>query len=58
MRLSRHWLQLASLLDCRDDVLARAEDRDGRYDWVNRVFLVSYSLDGRRDGGRSSCCET
>jgi AraC-like DNA-binding protein len=50
MRLSRQWLQLAALFDCLDDVQAWAKDRDGRYGWVNRAFLVSYSLDDRRDG--------
>jgi AraC-like DNA-binding protein len=38
------------LFDCLDDVQAWAKDRDGRYGWVNRAFLVSYSLDGRRGG--------
>jgi AraC-like DNA-binding protein len=46
----RHCLQLAALFDCLDDVLAWVKDRDGRYDWVNRAFLVNYSLDGRHDG--------
>jgi AraC-like DNA-binding protein len=50
MRLPRHWLQLAALFDCLDDVLAWAKDRDGRYGWVNRAFLVNDSLDGRREG--------
>jgi AraC-like DNA-binding protein len=50
MRLPRDWLQLAVLFDCLDDVLAWAKDRDGRYGWVNRAFLVNYSLDALRDG--------
>ncbi len=50
MKLPRHWLQLAALFDHLDDVLAWAKDRDGRYGWVNRAFLVNYSLDGRRVG--------
>ena len=50
MRLPRPWLQWAALFDCLDDVLAWAKDRDGRYGWVNRAFLINYSLDGRRDG--------
>ena len=49
MRLPRSWAQWAALFDCLDDVLAWAKDRDGRYVWVNRAFLVNYSLDGRRD---------
>jgi len=50
MRLPGPWLQFAALFDCLDDVLAWAKDRDGRYGWVNRAFLLSYSLDARRDG--------
>jgi AraC-like DNA-binding protein len=38
-------LQLAALLDCLQDVLAWVKDRDGRYRWVNRAFLISYDLD-------------
>jgi hypothetical protein len=45
----RYRLQLAALLDCLDDVLAWAKDRDGRYNWVNRAFLVNYSLAAGRD---------
>jgi AraC-like DNA-binding protein len=43
-------LQLAPLLDCLQDVLAWVKDRDGRYCWVNRAFLISYDLE-RRPGG-------
>src|SRR6266571_2448721 len=50
MRLPHQWLQLAVLFDCLEDILAWAKDRDGRYGWVNRAFLINYSLDGRRDG--------
>jgi AraC-like DNA-binding protein len=28
-----------------DDVLVWVKDRDGRYCWVNRAFLINYSLD-------------
>jgi AraC-like DNA-binding protein len=35
----------AELLDCLPDVLAWVKDRQGRYLWVNRAFLVQYSLD-------------
>jgi hypothetical protein len=51
MRIPRPWLQFADLFDCLDNVLAWAKDRDGRYGWVNRAFLISYSLDGNREGG-------
>jgi AraC-like DNA-binding protein len=45
-------LQLAALFDCVDDVQVWVKDRSGRYRWVNRAFLVNYSLDERR--GRAS----
>jgi AraC-like DNA-binding protein len=48
MRLPQQWLQVAALFDCVDEVLAWVKDRDGRYFWVNRAFLVGYSLDDRR----------
>ena len=35
----------AELLDCLPDVLAWVKDRQGRYLWVNRAFLIQYSLD-------------
>lgn len=35
----------AELLDVLPDVLAWVKDRQGRYLWVNRAFLVQYSLD-------------
>ena len=35
----------AELLDFLPDVLAWVKDRQGRYLWVNRAFLVQYSLD-------------
>ncbi|MHB1556235.1 MAG: AraC family transcriptional regulator [Isosphaeraceae bacterium] len=47
MRLPRYLLELAGLFDGLDDVLAWVKDRDGRYAWVNRAFLVNDSLDGR-----------
>jgi AraC-like DNA-binding protein len=50
MKLPRTWSQLVALFDCLDDVLAWVKDRDGRYGWVNRAFLVNYSLDGSRHG--------
>jgi AraC-like DNA-binding protein len=50
MRLPRPWLQLAALFDCLEEVRAWAKDRDGRYGWVNRAFLVSCAVDARRGG--------
>jgi len=35
----------AELLDLLPDVLAWVKDRQGRYLWVNRAFLVQYALD-------------
>ena len=35
----------AELLDCLPDVLAWVKDREGRYLWVNRAFLIQYCLD-------------
>jgi AraC-like DNA-binding protein len=39
-------LQFAALLDCVTDALAWVKDRDGRYCWVNRAFLISYAVGG------------
>jgi AraC-like DNA-binding protein len=38
-------LQLAELFDHVEDVVAWVKDRDGRYLWVNRAFLINYTLD-------------
>jgi AraC-like DNA-binding protein len=47
MRQHRNWLQLAELFDCVEDVLVWVKDRDGRYCWVNRAFLLNYAMDRR-----------
>ncbi len=44
-------LQLAVLFDCLDEVLVWVKDRDGRYRWVNRAFLLSYAMN--RDPGEA-----
>jgi AraC-like DNA-binding protein len=36
---------LAELFDFLEDVLAWVKDRQGRYLWVNRPFLIKYALD-------------
>ena len=36
---------LAELLDFLEGVLAWVKDRQGRYLWVNRAFLIKYALD-------------
>jgi AraC-like DNA-binding protein len=38
-------LQLAALFDHIEDVVVWVKDRDGRYCWVNRAFLINYALD-------------
>jgi AraC-like DNA-binding protein len=38
-------LQLAELFDHVEDVVAWVKDRNGRYRWVNRAFLINYTLD-------------
>jgi AraC-like DNA-binding protein len=48
----RQMLQLAELFDHVEDVVAWVKDRAGRYCWVNRAFLINYTLD--HDGDRTS----
>jgi AraC-like DNA-binding protein len=38
----------AELLDFLPDVLAWVKDRQGRYLWVNRAFVIRYALDHQR----------
>jgi AraC-like DNA-binding protein len=40
----QQFLQLAALFDCLQDVLVWVKDRDGRYRWVNRAFLVNHAM--------------
>ena len=47
MKLHGPLLQLAALFDFVEDVVVWVKDRAGRYLWVNRAFLINYSLDGR-----------
>jgi len=43
---------LAGLFDFLEDVLAWVKDRNGRYLWVNRAFLINYALEHPNlDGG-------
>ena len=37
-----------------EDVVVWVKDRDGRYRWVNRAFLINYSLDDAGDRKRST----
>jgi AraC-like DNA-binding protein len=45
MTLAESSPYLAELFDLLDDVLAWMKDRQGRYLWVNRKFLIQYALD-------------
>jgi AraC-like DNA-binding protein len=45
MASSKTSSHFAELLDFLPDVLAWVKDRQGRYLWVNRAFLVHYALD-------------
>ena len=44
MRQLQRLLQLAVLFDCVKDALVWVKDRDGRYCWVNRAFLLNYAV--------------
>jgi len=44
---------LAGLFDLLEDVLAWMKDRQGRYLWVNRKFLIQYALDHPSADGRT-----
>jgi AraC-like DNA-binding protein len=54
MRQLQGLLQLAALFDCLDDALVWVKDREGRYCWVNRAFLINYAMDRREE---VSCAE-
>ena len=43
MRQLQRLLQLATLFDCVKDALVWVKDREGRYCWVNRAFLLNYA---------------
>lgn len=47
MRLTPQWLQMAALFDFVEDAVVWIKDGDGRYQWVNRAFLMNLSLDER-----------
>jgi AraC-like DNA-binding protein len=53
MRQLQRLLQLATLFDCVEDVLVWVKDRDGRYCWVNRAFLINYAMDRPRSDTRA-----
>jgi AraC-like DNA-binding protein len=53
-RISSHF---AELLDSLPDVLAWVKDRQGRYLWVNRAFVIQYTLDHQR-GNESASVES
>jgi AraC-like DNA-binding protein len=45
MIIHHQLFQLAALFDCVEDVLVWIKDSAGRYCWVNRAFIINYSLD-------------
>jgi AraC-like DNA-binding protein len=49
----QHAPALAELFDCVEDVLVWIKDREGRYCWVNRAFLINFATDVRRDPERT-----
>ena len=51
MTSSKPGSHFAELLDFLPDVLAWVKDRQGRYLWVNRAFLIQYSLDHQTGDG-------
>jgi AraC-like DNA-binding protein len=44
------FLALAELFDALEDAVAWVKDRDGRYCWVNRAFVINFEIDGRVSG--------
>jgi AraC-like DNA-binding protein len=54
MSLQLEWIPLAELFDFVEDVLAWVKDRDGRYRWVNRAFLINLAMDDRHGSGSAS----
>lgn len=49
MTPNQQTLQLAELFDTLDDVVVWVKDREGRYLWVNRAFLLNYALNHAGD---------
>lgn len=47
MSLNPYAPPLAELFDCVEDVLVWVKDREGRYLWVNRAFVINYVTGGR-----------
>src|SRR5207247_2065648 len=45
MTSTKNSFDLAELFDFLEDVLAWVKDRQGRYLWVNRAFLINYTLE-------------
>jgi AraC-like DNA-binding protein len=55
MRQLQPLLQFGALFDCVKDALVWVKDRDGRYCWVNRAFLLNYAVARpRREPGAGS----
>src|SRR6266481_9140005 len=45
MKSAKASFDLVGLFDFLEDVLAWVKDRNGRYLWVNRAFLINYALE-------------
>jgi hypothetical protein len=45
MKPTKDSFRLAELFDFLEGVLAWVKDRQGRYLWVNRAFLIKFALD-------------
>jgi AraC-like DNA-binding protein len=54
MLLNQCCSQLTELFDYLDDVLVWIKDQAGRYCWVNRAFLVNYTLERSADNPQDS----
>ncbi|MDB6129646.1 MAG: DNA-binding protein AraC-type [Verrucomicrobiales bacterium] len=54
MSLNKHSFHLAGLFDFLDDVVAWVKDRNGQYLWVNRAFLVNFTLHYPESEGEAS----
>ena len=44
MELPEGLIQIAGLFDCLEETLAWVKDRENRYRWVNRAFLLRYAM--------------
>lgn len=50
MKVDPQLFRLFGLFDSLDDVMVWIKDRDGRYVWVNRTFMINYALENPQGG--------